>query len=413
MKKYLFLLLFICFSTIAYNQQSIEIFVKQNQIRVSTIDPDSTIYDELEIIGKAIGNSRIVMLGEQDHGDAPAFAAKTRLIKYLHEKKGFNVLAFESDFFALNDGWDNLPKTKKLIDTFIRKNITPLWSACNSCQHLFYNYLPGSYATSSPLMITGFDSEIFFSWSSKYLYYKLDSVLKKIKAPITALPGYSSEIFKLITNWYSYSNDTANLNKINSYLLLIQKQLTDSLGLNNFWSILCENLQGNNLKFHYTLTDKIKASQIRDSLMAMNLKWLTEIKFANKKIIVWAANMHIHKFSGHFSLDFLNTINSMGSIYLRDSLVNKVTYVMGFTSLQGTAGRIGAKKYKINRPKKNAFENWINPSFNYAFVNFKNYTDTQEERFYMSGFGHNNYEGIWNKVYDGVFYIKQMFPCSQ
>lgn len=413
MSKFLYLIISVHLSSLSFSQGSIKTFIKQNQIGISTISPDSTNFDDLEAIGNAIGNSTIVMLGEQDHGDAPTFLAKSRIIKYLHEKKGFNVLAFESDFFAFNEGWNNLPKERLLIDTFISKNMSPIWTECKTCQNLLYNYIPNTYTKSNPLILTGFDSEVFFSYSSKYLYHKLDSLLQNIKAPITQLPNYSTEIFKDIENWYNYYTDTAKLNNINYNLSQIMKQLNARLGDNNFWSILCENLLQNNLKFNYAIEDKIKATQVRDSLMAINLKWLTDIKFVNEKIIVWAANSHIQKFSGNFTLNFLNTVNSMGSIYTRDSIKEKKSYILGFTSFQGTAGRIGAEKYKINKPKANSFENWINKSFNYAFVNFRNYNNKKNELFYMSGFGHNNYEGIWNKAYDGIFFIKEMYPCSK
>ena len=413
MTKFLYLIIFVHLSCLSFSQDSIKNFVKQNQIGISTISPDSTNFDDLEPIGNAIGNSTMVMLGEQDHGDAPTFLAKSRIIKYLHEKKGFNILAFESDFFAFNEGWNNLSKKRLFIDTFISRNMSPIWTECNACQNLLYNYIPETYTKSNPLILTGFDSEVFFSYSSKYLFHKLDSVLKKIKAPITQLPNYSSEIFQNIENWYNYHTDTAKLNNIIYNLSQIKKQLNASLGDTNFWSILCENLLQNNFKFSYATEDKIRGTQIRDSLMAINLKWLTEIKFANEKIIVWAANSHVQKFSGNFTLKFLNTVNSMGSIYTRDSLLKKKSYILGFTSLKGIAGRIGSEKYNINKPKGNSFENWINKSFNYAFVNFRNYTNSKNEVFYMSGFGHNNYEGIWNKVYDGVFFIKEMYPCSK
>src|SRR5689334_22673852 len=88
----------------AEGQTNFKKYTQENTIQITSINPDSFFNSDLEYIGKAIGNSKIVMLGEQDHGDAPTFLAKTRIVKYLHEKKGFNVLAFESDFFGLNYG---------------------------------------------------------------------------------------------------------------------------------------------------------------------------------------------------------------------------------------------------------------------------------------------------------------------
>jgi hypothetical protein len=84
----------------ATGQYKMREYVQGNTVWLSTIDPDSADDSGLEAIGKAIGEARVVMLGEQDNGDAPTYLAKTRIIKYLHEKMGFNVLAFESDFFA-------------------------------------------------------------------------------------------------------------------------------------------------------------------------------------------------------------------------------------------------------------------------------------------------------------------------
>jgi erythromycin esterase-like protein len=63
-----------------FSQESIKKFVQETQSDITTINPDSTNYEDLETIGKAIGSATIVMLGEQDHGDAPAYLAKTRLV---------------------------------------------------------------------------------------------------------------------------------------------------------------------------------------------------------------------------------------------------------------------------------------------------------------------------------------------
>ncbi|MDQ7949059.1 MAG: hypothetical protein REI78_03065 [Pedobacter sp.] len=133
-----------CISITGMARQQVKSYVQQQARPIRTIEPDSLDFSDLKSIGDAIGNSRIVMLGEQDHGDAPTFLAKTRLIKYLHEKKGFDVIAFENDFFTLNQGWDGLPKQKEQIIDFLQHNIFTIWSNCKQCENLLYKYIPQS-----------------------------------------------------------------------------------------------------------------------------------------------------------------------------------------------------------------------------------------------------------------------------
>jgi len=50
-------------------------------------------------------DKRIVFLGENAHGVSEFTTMKARLIRYLHEELGFDVLAFESnvaDAYAAN-----------------------------------------------------------------------------------------------------------------------------------------------------------------------------------------------------------------------------------------------------------------------------------------------------------------------
>jgi erythromycin esterase len=157
-KPYYLLILTFFISTKLFSQSNIEKYVRNNTVKISAIDPDSTNYADLKALNKAIGNDSLVMLGEEDHGDAPAFLAKTRLVKYLHEKRGFNVLAFEGDFFALNEGWDNLAKTQAPIRKFIFNDLFGVWTMCDACSNLFYDYIPATYQTKQPLVVSGFDS---------------------------------------------------------------------------------------------------------------------------------------------------------------------------------------------------------------------------------------------------------------
>jgi hypothetical protein len=103
----------------------------------------------------------------------------------------------------------------------------------------------------------------------------------------------------------------------------------------------------------------------------------------------------------------------MSSYFTRDSSLLEKSYIIGFTSYDGEAGRLGMKTFKIRKPKPDGFENWINKSFNYAFVDFKIYNGNSEE-FYLKGLGHNTFfKKDWTKIFDGIFYIKEMYPCER
>src|SRR6266540_2330035 len=109
----------------------------------------------LAAIGRAVGNARIVMLGEPWHGDGGAIRARAGLVRYLHEHLGFDILAFEADFYSLNAGW---PRVRGPDDVapFARDNVFPFWSASRAAQPL-WEYVALQRSTSRPLGITGFD----------------------------------------------------------------------------------------------------------------------------------------------------------------------------------------------------------------------------------------------------------------
>ena len=425
MHKPFLLIISLCLTfIISKAQHDIANYVKQNTIPISTIEPDSTDYIDLEKIGNAIGESRIVMLGEQDHGDAPAFLAKTRLIKYLHEKKGFNVLAFESDFFGLNDGWDNLSKNKNNIDSFLKKNIFSLWTFCDGCQDLFYKTIPNSYQTENPIIMTGFDNQMYLRYSSKNLSLKIDSVLKKLNLPITTKTDYKLNTLSLIDSMSKVSfisKDNLFYEKLLVQLNIIKSEIGSRIDSTSFWKILIDNLVETTIQMRFHSSDYYRASNARDIQMAKNLKWLTTYKFPNDKIIVWAHNYHISKFGGNFSEKFLNAANTMGTEFTKDTSLNQKTYIIGFTSLKGTTGRLRdnpTKSYKIQKPTNNSIENWFDETLNYGFVDFRKFNELNPNNsveFNMKAnlIGINrNHTAQWTHIYDGVFYIKQMYPCT-
>lgn len=261
-----------------YGQDLIKKYVVDHTIEIKTIDPESTEYSDLEPLGKAIGDAQVVMLGEQDHGDAAVFAAKARIIKYLHEKKGFDVLAFESDLFALTEGWEQLSKEKAAIDPFLKNNIYYLWAQCSACSYLLYNYIGNTHTGRTPLQITGFDPQMALQYSKVHLGFNLDTALKSRSIPsVIGRSGYKnfvSAVDSLILKAGNISGPVrsdlnTNLDKIEAELLKQQKE-------NDYWLLIIKNLKAfaNN------------GNEIRDAAMATNLDWIIRNEHPGKKIIV-------------------------------------------------------------------------------------------------------------------------------
>lgn len=76
----------------------------QAQVRpVRTIDfNDDDNVSDLEPLANAIGGARVVQLGEPSHGAGSSFAAKARIVKFLHKRLGFDVLIWESGLYDVS-----------------------------------------------------------------------------------------------------------------------------------------------------------------------------------------------------------------------------------------------------------------------------------------------------------------------
>jgi erythromycin esterase-like protein len=411
-------IMFVCVCLQA-SAQSIKKYVEQNAVPVKTvITTDSDDFVDLKNFSDAVGNSRIVMLGEQDHGDAPAFLAKTRLIKYLHEKKGFDVLAFESDFFALNYAWDGLQKDTSSIDSFLMRNIFPIWTVCDACENLFYHYLPSTFTTKNPLQVSGFDNQMALEYSWHHLNKTLDSFFRAKSFPVVKTKDYTYLMPMLDSlRKFAYLKDSARdllrpkLDSVINYFAIVQQEADSILNKNDFW-LQVINTYSAYLK-EMKEGDFAVGNTIRDKQMAANLKWLCNIKYPDKKIIVWAASAHIQK--GLDLPDKKFSFTNMGIALSEDSAFKNQTYILGFASATGTEGRLTMKSYKVARPLAKSFETWINNDYAYAFIDFSKFNrqyPTFNKPFYMKGTRHFYSKRVWNKAFDGIFFIRKMYPCK-
>jgi erythromycin esterase len=417
--KFVLFAAFYCLLSSSVFAQDIKKYVAENTKPISNIDTLSNEYSDLEPIGAAIGDARVVMLGEQDHGDAPAFLAKTRLVKYLHEKKGFNVLAFESDFYGLTKGWDEVSKQPDPIRRFLKGNIFGIWTNSDACKYLFETYIPNSFQTKDPLQVTGFDSQFQLDYSSSKLKNDLNTYLtnNNLRAKFSGDATYQTflnAVEELFANAYkpnSFDKEKSTALKENLRLIKeAQLEKKDS----SYWSVVIDNL----------ISFANNSNENRDKSMSDNLKFLVNKKYNEEKIIVWAANTHIMKYTDQIKSNrkgFDQVIfKNMGTQFTKDPTLATQTYVLGFASYTGTAGRLWQTPYQIQTPDKNGLENWIVKDISYGFVDFKDYNNkfgNPEKPFLMKAPMHDTSPSRvakipWNLVYDGIFFIRDMYPVQ-
>ena len=133
-------------------------WLNDNAFNIESIDPENENFDDLEFLIPLLKDKQIVMLGEESHSFATTFEAKSRLIKFLHQKLGFTILAFEFDMYAMwkiNKLESNPPE--QLLP--IQKSIYPFWGLTTSTQELF-RYIENTKSTESQLNYIGFDGQI-------------------------------------------------------------------------------------------------------------------------------------------------------------------------------------------------------------------------------------------------------------
>ncbi len=402
-------------------QETIKQYVKANAVTIKSVSLQDSSFLDLAPIGQAIGSKRVVMLGELFHGDGTTFEAKSRLIKYLHEQLGFNVLAFESDFFALNDGWQAFENKETTLEHVMQYSVYPVWTACKQCRPLF-EYIKQKSTTINKLVLTGFDSQLISGYSRRQLKTRLDSFLVKMNISFTKSPFYRRYlplIDSLIT-----ARGEASIKLFDSVSILTSKlllELNDRSLQDSFYFQVLSSVKtlSEQAKVYWSGHKDVQGAQaIRDVQMANNLKWLLKTKYPNEKIIVWGHNGHIWKNSDEEYNKKSGDRYSMGYHFTLEPELMSQTYIIGFTEHGGTGKLLSNNTLaKVIRSEKNGLESWLSSlKQDYLFIDFSRFrkaNPSSKEKYYMKTYIDRQAVSFWHHIFDGIFFIREMKPCEK
>jgi len=143
---------------------------------IESASPQHEDYSDLKPFADAIGNARIVALGEQTHGGREEYLLKTRLLKFLHEKMGFDVLLLESGFYDMARLAERVERGEKL-DDIASGNVFFMYANTTEGRGML-QYVDRQRALGKPMALGGIDSQHTGETSKKELLPRLQAYLK-------------------------------------------------------------------------------------------------------------------------------------------------------------------------------------------------------------------------------------------
>lgn len=385
----------------------------QQLTSTATIEPitaDSTgRFASLQQLNKYWAGAQVIALGEQTHYDGATFDAKVQLIKHLHEKLGFNVLAFESGYYECT-------KANELLATkgtdVLKEALFSVWDTKSLAD--LEAYILQTQKTARPLVVTGFDFQFSGKLAATYFLPDLEAALKQLGVESLMAHIKWPPFKEAVQRQIKYSNyfkkpspaDTLLVGEITR--MIIRSLDSVSLQTNNqklaaLWKAACRQLL-------YGTQHRYQDRNYRDSLMAASLLQQLTTQFTGEKIICWNATSHFIYNPRLIDEEVWQTFVPMGH-HLYKQLGSKL-YTIGFTSLQGKAGALF--KHKLKSPPANSIEYKLGAQDHaYAFIDFSSHADHAAPVNSLVAtrmLGNKFMQMNLPNVVSGLFYIKEAYP---
>lgn len=388
-------------------------------VKVATLDFDASCED-LAPLRAVLKDVRLVMLGEQSHSDGAAFLAKDRLIRFLHEQLGFNVLVFEAGLFECDRANDLLGEgrdLKQVMGSFQQG----CW--CVSQVMPLLEYVARSQATDRPLWLAGFDSQ----GTGASRRYRVPDLLR-FGGDLVPLSAGDREALLRLGELSSLTyrpdqlpdrNIPEALGRYREAFARASRQLERRSGVadTQFYFRVLLNLQAYERQMRAYQAGGGKAGETanneRDRQMADNLIWLAEQCYPQEKLVCWAATRHLmhgSRLIKRGGRPYYETLVNMGD-QVKEHFGERA-YVVGFTAHHGTIGSPFRKDSPVPTPAPGSLEDLL---YRYgpplSFLDLRPPGPLAAE-LSCSCLGYAPMQADWSQVLDGLFFTAEMTPST-
>lgn len=401
-------------------------WVEQNAHTVRSISVSDRDYDDLRALRSAIGDARVVMLGEETHSDGATFLAKARLVSFLHREMGFDVLVWEAGLYDVDRVWQRILAGTDVFEAS-RSSIYGVWSASEQVQPVF-DYVESTVGSSRPLEMAGMDSQISsLPDLADSLGVHLDGFAREINSSVVNDPRWPAAVthVRQVANtiaWYDKPSAEEQATALGLMETLRGHARNAGGRRARFWAQVLEStaVQARMVWSEDIDLPLTQASFIaREQQMARNVEWMANEQYSGRKIIVWGASAHL---AGDMTkLRSLGNVPQGGNGWeptgqlVARALGEDRVYRLGFTAARGTWGR-NEQHFPLQPPMPGSLDAHLDQlGMAYAFVDLRDPGPGGEwlQDALVRAFGHGYLRGDWPQVFDGMFYIREMTPSTR
>lgn len=393
-------------------------WIKTNAMPVRSLT--SSHFNDLDCLKTYFCGKRIIQLGESGHGVAQFSMVKVRLIKYLHEQCGFDVIAFESGLYDCFTANGKISAETPLMN--MKRSIFQVWHTEEVLA--LFEYLKAQSATGHPLIISGFDIQM----SSTYSYFGRAYDFKRMILPLDSV--YAQSVYRQ-DSIFTQDSDINYLINNQSALKIFYDSLGHFLEINKF-AILEHHPQELNLINVLIQTASMTppaidmyvlnaqqnypaGASLRDQRMADNIDFIMNTLYPDKKIIVWAHNTHVcHKYAEVIGSG--NAFKNMGQ-WLAERHRQEM-YTIGLYMYRGQAATNNRYLYDITPATSGSLESiFYRSDRRFCFMDISRQNPCEGNTWLFipvtaKSWGINEEQMILKNQYDGLLFIYEVTPPS-
>jgi erythromycin esterase len=302
--------------------------LKQRAAPLATVEAGAKT-DDLVAFGTAVGDVRIVALGEASHGTREFFQMKHRLLEYLVKEKSFTVFAIEANwpetlavdrYIKAGKGDVKTAMSKMYFWTWYTEEVRDMIEWMRA-----FNQAPGNHPT---LTFTAFDMQKGYVAAQQVLNY----LRQYSPAEVAAAEAAYVDVSK-IDNAGMFHDRAKGASEQAAAVLKVFDSRRAAMEKASSAAAWRDARQAAAVAYMAcAMRIPGNGGGYRDEMMAKNIEWLADEVFPNEKIVLWAHNDHV-RFGG----DAVR--KSMGT-WLRDRFGRKM-YVTGFAFHRGQLRAVG------------------------------------------------------------------------